>query len=332
LPTARLALFSGKDCPQLGLLRDILVEKGVVPLSFDMRLGGEGAPLMSLDASHARWGGHDFSDVAAMYIRCTTPNTLPALPPVLNASSYCEYRGEFLREQGFSAATDSFFAELAAAGKLVINALSTYADHDTKAQFYEKLRAQAFPVPETLTTNDPARALEFVANHTEVVVKPSVGVGSTRLFSARDRDRLDQIRFCPVMMQERIRGDTLRINIVGDSVVLALRVVGSRENTDSRTAPRGFEFVKLSDAVEERIVRANRALGLHFAAWDIIESHDGRYVYLDCNPGPYILWTGAEFSRAVMEQLAQYMMVYARTGSVAQASAAVRPYTASTRN
>ena len=77
-------------------------------------------------------------------------------------------------------------------------------------------------------------------------------------------------------------------------------------------------------------MRANRALGLHYAAWDIIESNDGRYVYLDCNPGPYILWTGPEFSRAVMEQLAQYMLTYAKTGSVTQASAAVRPYTGRT--
>jgi hypothetical protein len=310
------------------LLRDILVEKGVIPLTFDLRLGGEGAPLMSLGPSRASWDGHDFSDVAAMYIRCTTPNTLPALPPVLNANSYSDYRGDFLKEQGFSSATFSFFAELGASGKLVINELSTYADHDTKAQFYEKLRAQRFPVPETLTTNDPERALEFVARHAEVVVKPSVGVGSTRLFVDQDRERLDQIRLCPLMMQERIRGDTLRVNIVGDSVVLALRVVGSGETTDSRTAPRGFEFVKLPGAEEDRIVNANRALGLHYAAWDIIESHDGRYVYLDCNPGPYILWTGPEFSRAVMEQLAQYMLAYARTGSVAQASAAVRPYVA----
>jgi hypothetical protein len=312
------------------LLRDVLVEKGAPPLTFDMRIGGDGAPLMSLGAYGPRWDGHDFSDVAAIYIRCMTPNTLPAQPPVLNQSSYCDYRGDFIKEQGFGSATYSFFTDLAAAGKLVINELSTYADHDTKAQFYEKLRAQQFPVPKTLTTNDPGRALEFVANHAEVVVKPSVGVGSTRLFIAQDRERLDQIRLCPLMMQERIRGDTLRINIVGDSVVLALRVVGSGETTDSRTAPRGFEFVKLPDEEEERIVRANRALGLHYAAWDIIEANDGRYVYLDCNPGPYILWTGPEFSRAVMEQLAQYMLTYARTGSVTQASAAVRPYTGRT--
>ena len=49
-------------------------------------------------------------------------------------------------------------------------------------------------------------------------------------------------------------------------------------------------------------------------------------MYLDCNPGPYILWTGPEFSRAVLEQLGEYMIGYAQTGSVQQASARVRPY------
>ena len=71
---------------------------------------------------------------------------------------------------------------------------------------------------------------------------------------------------------------------------------------------------------------------MHYAAWDIIESRDGRYVYLDCNPGAYILWTGPEFSRAVLEQLGEYMIGYAETGSVTQASARVRPYTEPTRS
>jgi hypothetical protein len=322
----KLALFSGKDCPQLALLKQILAEKGVAPYAFDMRLGGEGAPVVSFDDTSFRWDGCDLSEVSAVYIRCTTPNTPPSPPPVLNAASYCEYRAEFLREQEFSAATHGFFAALAAAGKLVINELRTYADHDTKAQLYEKLRAQQFPVPATLTTSDPERAREFLARHPEVVAKPSAGVGSTRLFTEEDRERLELLRICPVMMQERIRGHTLRVNIVGDSVVLAIRIVGSGETVDSRTAPRGFEAVKLPDAEEARMVRANRALGLHYSAWDIIESHDGRYVYLDCNPGPYILWTGPKFSRAVLEQLAEYMIGFAQTGSVTEASARVRPY------
>lgn len=319
------------DCPQLGLLREILIERNIEPLLFDMRLGGEGAPHMSLDGNGASWNGHDFSDVAATYIRCTTPNTLPSPPPIVNPTSYCEYRSDYLREQCFSAAVISFFAGLAAMGKLVINELGTYADHDTKAQLYEKLRAHDFPVPETLTTNDPGHAHGFVSRHAEVVVKPSVGVGSTRLVTELDKSRFGQFRQCPVMMQERIRGDTFRVNIVGDSVVLAIRIVGSGAHVDSRTAPRGFEFTKLPDEEEDRIVRANRMLGLHYSAWDIIEGPCGRYFYLDCNPGPYILWTGPEFSRAVLGELAEYMIGYAETGSFSEAAARVRPYAGTNR-
>ena len=319
-------MFSGKDCPQLAVLKEVLEERGVPYLAFDMRLCGEGKPRMSVGSTGASWDGQDFSGVAAAYIRCATPNTLPTPPALLNAASYAEYRAGYLREQENSSACRSFIAQLAAQGKLVINELDAYNDHDTKAQFYEKLRALGFPVPETLTTNDPACALAFAARHAEVVVKPSVGVGSTRLFTSEDRSRLDLFRVCPVMMQQRIRGDTLRINIVGDTVVLALRILGSGETVDSRTAPRGFEAIRLPEDEQVRIVRANRALGLHYSAWDIIEAADGRYAYLDCNPGPYILWTGAEFSRAVLAQLAEYMVAFADSGSLAEASMRVRPY------
>lgn len=323
----KIALFSGDKCPQVAVLRAALEARQVRPLVFDMRIGGDAAPLMAAGTDSAQWQGHSLRDADCVYLRCKTPNTLPAPPPVLNVAAYCEYRRDYLREQEFSATTHAFLAQLAAGGTLVVNELRSYADHDTKAQFYERMRALGFPVPDTLSTNDPQRALEFVARYEQVVVKPAVGVGSTRIFRPEDRERISQFQFAPVLMQERVPGDTLRVNIVGDSVVLALRIVGSGETIDSRTAPRGFAMVVLPEEEQQRLVRANRALGLHYAAWDIIEGPGGRYAYLDCNPGPYILWTGAEFSRAVMDQLAAYLIGYAETRSVAEASARVRRYT-----
>jgi hypothetical protein len=319
----KVALFSGKDCEQLALLRAVLEERGVTPLLFDMRLGADASPTLSFGA-HAHWAGYDFADVGAAYIRCTTPNTLPAPPAMLNAASYCEYRAAFLREQSFSAATRGFFAALSAAGTLVVNELDRFADHDTKPQFYEKLRTLGFPVPDTLTTSDARRAAEFTARHREVVAKPAAGVGSTRVVGAQDAQRMQLFGVCPVLMQERIRGQTVRVNVVGDTMVLALRILGSELTVDSRTAPRGFEPVDMPPGECARIVRANRALGLHYSAWDVIEAAPGRYVYLDCNPGPYILWTGERFSRAVLQELATYLATFARTRSLAEASAAVR--------
>jgi ATP-grasp domain len=327
MPPPKIALFANKDSPQLLALRDVLKEEGASPLIFDIQLGGPSAPKMTICHERLEWEGIDFSEIEVAHIRCTAINTPSTMPAVLNVASYSEFRSQYLREQEYQSVTYSFFEQLQARGKLVINPLtSAYLDHDAKAQLYEKLRAQGFSVPRSLMTNDPNRALAFLNQEAgEAVAKPAIGVGSTRKVTEADRRRLEEVRACPVLLQEYIAGDTVRVHIVGESVVLALRIL-SEGQVDSRTAPQGFEYIKLPDAEEQRIVKANRLLGLHYAAWDIIVTPDQHYVYLDCNPGPYILWIGPEYIQAVLRQLAIYMLTYARTRSLEAASREVKPW------
>lgn len=328
----KIALFGNRDSLQVAAVRDAVLSEGGEPLLFDIQLGGEGRSTLTMGEGRNLWCGVDFSDIRAVFIRCTAPNTLPTLPPMMNEFTHAQWRLSFLREQFYYAAVTSFFDDLLRQGTLVINPLTgAYIDHDSKTQFYEKLRAEGFCVPRTLTTNDPERAHLFLAQQGAVVVKPAVGVGSTRVVTHKDRQRLDEVRLSPVMMQERIPGQTLRVHIVGDHVVLALRILGvaggsAADEVDSRTGKKTFEYVKLPDEEERRIVRANRSLGLHFAAWDIIESPGGGYTYLDCNPGPFVLWIGPDFVAAVFRQLALYMITFARGGSWQEASASVTPW------
>ncbi len=138
-------------------------------------------------------------------------------------------------------------------------------------------------------------------------------------------EELDRLKHCPVMFQEQIFGETLRVHIVGDKVVLALKII-TTGRVDSRTATTGAELFKMPDSEAEKIVKANRFLGLHYAAWDIIFTIDGRFVYLDCNPGPCIMWIGVEFRRFVFEQMGKYMVAYALTGSIERAAEKVSVY------
>ena len=327
MPTkTKIALFANKGSPQLAALKGLISEQGAEPLVFDIQLTGESQSGISVGEDRVAWDNVDFDDIQAVHIRCIAPNTLPALPPVLNIRLYNEWRTPYLLEQEINAATYSFFERLVAMGKMVINPLtSAYIDHNTKSQLFMKLRDWGFDAPATIATNDPSAAKRFIDDMGEVVVKPSIGVGSTRLVNQYDQKRLHEIIQCPVMMQERIRGHTIRVHIVGDSVVLALRII-TDDQIDSRTDTKGFEYFKLPDEEEDKIVQANRKLGLHYAAWDILASEDGRYVYLDCNPGPYIMWIGPEFVRIVFNELARYMIVFARTGSLQEASSSVNRY------
>jgi hypothetical protein len=321
--STKIALFS-RGTGQINVLRDILLEKGAKPLVFALPLGGESAPKVSFEGDKLIWDDVDFSDIDAVHIRGIAVNTPAAVPAVLNAASHAELRAKYFKEQAYQAATFSFLTCLAAQGKLVVNLpTGAYIDHDTKAQFYQKLRAHGFAAPNTLMTNDPVRALAFVQAH-EVVAKPAMGIGSTRKVTEANIEGLDELRVSPVLLQEYFPGDTIRVHIVGDSVVLALRVLSDGQ-VDSRTSPKGFEYFRLPDEEQQKIVKANRMLGLHYAAWDVLAAPDGRYVYLDCNPGPFILWIGEENTRGVLQALADYMLTYARTHSLEEASRAVQP-------
>lgn len=326
MSSPRIALFGNRGSVQVAAVRDAVLSEGGTPLLFNIQLAGKHPTPMIMGGGRAMWEGIDFTDIQSIFIRCTNPNTLPAVPPLLNAASYAAWSAPYYREQEVFAAQYSFFSYLSQLGKLVVNPLhEVYIDHDTKAQFYEKLRDNGFPAPRTCMTNSPEAAHAFLDSVGEAVVKPSIGVGSTRVVNEADLPRFAELHRCPCLFQERIEGQTIRVHIVGDKVVLALRI-HSDGGVDSRTATTGFSYMELPPVEAERIARCNRFLGLHFAAWDIIESTDGRYYYLDCNPGPFVMWIGPENVQAVFRQLARYLITFAQTGSIESAAARVEPW------
>ena len=322
----KIALFADAGSLQLAALNDVFKEKQVGTHVFDIQLGSTSKPNILIDKERLVWDGVDFKDIRVAHIRCMAVNTPSTIPPVMNESNYSELRSIFLREQEYQASTRSFFNQMSLRNKLVINTLTrAYVDHDTKAQLYHKLNDGGFCVPDTIMTNNAEHAKAFFKKVGQAVAKPSIGIGSTRRVNEYDIERLDELTRSPVLFQELIEGDTIRVHIVGNKVVLALRIIGEEGQIDSRTNPQGFEYFKLPDIEEDKIVKATHSLGLNYAAWDILAAKDGRFAYLDCNPGPFILWIGKENTRAVFERLANYMIEYSETGSMDEACKAVTP-------
>ncbi len=306
-----IALFANHDSPQIQALAPLIEECGGQPLVFDIQLGGPSVPRFVIDDQRCLWDGVDLSGVRAIHIRCTSPNTLPTVPALTNARGYAQWSVDYLKEQEYQAAVYSFFEELAARGSLVVNRLTKgYPDHSTKAQLYHWLRTNGFRAPRTLTTTDPNALLQFRAEVGRLVVKPAIGVGSTREVQAADLERLAEVSRCPVMLQELIEGATIRVHVVGNSMVAAVRVYS--DSIDSRTAPERFEEWPMPPDEQERIVRATRGLGLYYAAWDMIVNDRGEHVYLDCNPGPYVLWVGEPYRSRVLRELARFLVGFAR--------------------
>lgn len=323
--TARIALFANRDSLQITAIAQAVMAVGGQPVILDLRLGGapgdSSQPTVSLSPANGHWNRVDFSDIRAIHLRGTTPRTLPTFPPVLNAATEADYRHRFLVEQEFQATTYDFFEHQARLGKLVVNRLTTaYIDHNSKSQFYEKLRQAGFTVPASLSTNCPQAAGDFFASVDQAVMKPAIGVGSTRIVTADDRARLEELALCPTLFQERIIGTTIRIHVVGETMVKAVRLIN--DNIDSRTETKDFAETTLPEAEAVNVVRATRFLGLHYAAWDGILAADGRLYLLDCNPGPYVMWLPEAYRQPVFTALARYLVTFAREGSLEAAAAA----------
>ncbi|GAA2913314.1 hypothetical protein GCM10010517_79900 [Streptosporangium fragile] len=183
-----------------------------------------------------------------------------------------------------------------------------------------------FSIPETAITTDPESFLDFRDRHDgRIVTKPlyipwidDVGghLHVNRLcepVSTRDVAYADGLRFCPVIVQERIpKRLELRVTIVGDRVFTAEihSQTANRSSLDWRrydTRVTPYRVHRLPDEIAERCLALTRRLGLAYGAIDLILTPDGRHVFLEINPNAQWLWiedlTGLPISAAICDFL-----------------------------
>jgi RimK-like ATP-grasp domain len=195
-----------------------------------------------------------------------------------------------------------------------------------------QLAAQlGFELPPTLVTNDPDQALDFVRATNGHAVSKQVGfadvaraadgepgnwnayVRYTERVTHRDLAHIEALRRCPVILQAEVaKRHELRVTVVGDDVFAV--AIHSQQNPrtsldwrrydDARTL---HEIVSLPADVAERCVQMTSALGLGYAAFDLIVTHDDRHVFVEVNPNGQYLWleqlTGIPISEAVAAYL-----------------------------
>jgi hypothetical protein len=178
-------------------------------------------------------------------------------------------------------------------------------------------RSLGMRVPRTLVTTEPAEARSFIE---------AVGIGhtvfkaflasleawrETRLVRGEDMERLDLVRFAPVIFQEYVEGVDLRVTIIGERVFAA--EIDARATSypvdmrmvvgEARVSP-----VELPADVTDRLLALQAALGLRYGAVDMRRTDDGEHVFLEVNPAGQWLFverlTGMPISQAIADELA----------------------------
>ena len=171
-------------------------------------------------------------------------------------------------------------------------------------------------LPRTLVTTEMQAAREFIEGigTGKVVFKAFLASieewRETRLVEKEDLDRLDLVRYAPVIFQEYIAGVDLRITVIGDAIFAAeIDARNTSYPVDMRmVVGEGIvNAVKLPSAVQTTLRKLMRRLNLVYGAIDMRRTDEGEYVFLEVNPAGQWLFveqrTGQPIAKALAEKL-----------------------------
>lgn len=171
-------------------------------------------------------------------------------------------------------------------GIRMANAIRVNGQHGLKPYQLSLLAASDLPVPAWIATNEPDEARQFCACAGEAVYKPLAGGATVRAVGPEDLtdERLDALHAAPVLFQKRIRGLSVRVYVVGDSVAAAGAI--HSEELDYRRGEDRVEPIALRPDERQMAITAARACDMRFAGVDLIRGEDGKTWVIESNPSP----------------------------------------------
>jgi glutathione synthase/RimK-type ligase-like ATP-grasp enzyme len=164
-----------------------------------------------------------------------------------------------------------------------------------------------FSVPPTVVTNNPEEARAFYRAHAGNVVYKTLRQGRLRSVDgltliytnpvgSQEAERLDDVAYAPTLLQGYVEKRVeIRVTVIGQQVFPV--AIHSQEHPEARHDWRRVdawqlrnELCALPDEVEERCRKLVEIMGLAFGAIDLIETPEGRHVFLEINPNGQWAW------------------------------------------
>ncbi len=174
-------------------------------------------------------------------------------------------------------------------------------------------REVGLSIPETLITNQPDTAREFLAGHgvDQVIRKAFRNIEQapreTHRLGLDDIDKLDAVRYTPVIFQKYVPAHLdLRVTIVGDDIFAASIQSEERYASDYRPG-LGSATVQpytLPEDVARNTMELMRIFGLQYGAVDFRVTPEGEHVFLEVNPAGEFLFISRRTGQPIAEAVA----------------------------
>jgi glutathione synthase/RimK-type ligase-like ATP-grasp enzyme len=192
-----------------------------------------------------------------------------------------------------------------------------------KVRQLQVARQVDLPIPETLITNEPTAARDFVLQHGpgNIVRKAFRNIAQapreTLIVDREQLDLIDSVQYAPVIFQRYVPADLdLRVTVVEDEIFAAAIESEPEYQADYRVglATAVVKPYTLPDDVADRIGQLMRVLGLNYGAIDMRVMPDGHHVFLEINPAGEWLFiserTGQPIPAAIAASLERHQQAW----------------------
>lgn len=207
-----------------------------------------------------------------------------------------------------------------------ISSITSIKRADDKLLQLRVAQSLGLQVPDTLVTNAPDQAWQFVCRHEGNVAYKALSspflnsqgieagerprVVFTTLLRAHSEDDLQSVRYAPCLLQNYIHKDyELRVTVVDGEVfptkIRSQEVAGAEHDWRRELWAVGYERYALPEDLAHRCRQLVAALGLRYGAIDLIRSKTGEYVFLEINPNGQYGWIEEAVALPISEAIAR---------------------------
>jgi glutathione synthase/RimK-type ligase-like ATP-grasp enzyme len=263
-------------------------------------------------------GGDEIGSIDAALIRSLPPTYLDstAFRQPLDWQSYFY---QFCLQRDRSDTIMGYLLSLEHTGRPCWNSPSRAMLVRRKPYQLDVIRRLGCPVPETLITNDPRHAHDFLNRFQDAIVKPVAGGALTLDAGELSIKELERIRVAPAIFQQRVRGDDIRVVVIGNQIVSSacIRVppdtIDFRGNQDYAQGKIAYDEVSLPAEIEQDCVRICAALGYRYGGLDLKRVDKNWFVFLECNNSPIYLDVERKLGHPITDVLTEEILASVRT-------------------
>jgi len=301
-----IGLIGGSADPTLLRMAALIRDRGGDVVWLDNARYPEHTSL-SLEDGEVRLDGVDVREVKVWHLRALFLSFPVFRMPDGDFNLFQDWRACYLAQREMYATVSSWIRSVTLGGGTVVNPVETLDQHILKPLQLAMLRRAGLPLPVTLVTNRPEDVVAFAAARGRVIYKPVSGGAFCRALGPEDLqpERLELLRNAPVIFQEHIHGDNVRVCVVGNAVVSAAHI--RTRALDYRGNEDGFTSLRLPESVRRLCLKAAKVTGMPYCGMDLIRTADDQWYLLECNPTPVHLGIEDLLGHPVTERLVAYL-------------------------